>query len=236
MSRPSRVRSPPRSVREVVVRREFGRAGGFAVADSADGRANSRRNAPPRAAVSCARTRRCDDRSVAVCATLTTLGDGRPHGELARRSDEGHDRHARTSVPGTARRHRRRSIGVDAQDFERRGLLGHHGEALDHRMVSSLARRHRSGAAPVARDDRRVWIDLFDVPRRRGVLGVRNRAIFHCADPFEEPRSTSRSAGRHPLGRRDSRSEVAHRRRDEAKDFERAPCNATSDLGALDLS
>jgi hypothetical protein len=47
---------------------------------------------------------------------------------------------------------------------------------------------------------------------------------------------TSRWPGPRAWGRHDSRPEDAHQRRDEAEDFGRAPCNATSDLAALDLS
>jgi hypothetical protein len=231
-----RVRSPPGSVREAGVQRAFDWAGGFAAADSADDRAKWRQIAPPRAVTWCVRTRRSDDRWVAAGATLTTPCNGRAHAVLARRSDEGHGRHARPAFPGTGRPDRRRLDGVDDPDFARRALLGHPGEVPDHRTASRLGRRYRSGAAHESTGDHRVWIDQFGAPRRHGVLGVRNHANLVRGGPCEERRSTSRSAGRRPLGRRDSRSVVAHRRRDEAKDFERAPCNATKGPQSTDLA
>jgi hypothetical protein len=65
---------------------------------------------------------------------------------------------------------------------------------------------------------------------------VGNHAHLRRAATVEGPRSKIRPIVRRSWGRRDSRSVVAHRRRDEAEDFERAPYNATSDLRTPGLS
>ncbi len=127
---------------------------------------------------------------------------------------------------------RRWRDGDGVRGCARRGHCGHSVAARARRRAWRRGRRSISDpGVPVGRQ---IWSGRCVVRRRREVRGARN-----CANPGRGAcvaalRSRSHWSVRRPSGHHDSRSVVAHRRRDEAWDFERAPCNATK--GASDAN
>jgi hypothetical protein len=206
------------------------------VEDSVADRANSRRSGLRTSAIESAPTNSGDDRWVVAHATATSLCSDRSRGACAqRRSDSVRARRARPVGWGYFRRARRCSVEDDVRDCVRRVLRGRIGVAHGRRRTSSPGWCRYSAEDPGAPDVRQACTDRFAVRRRLEVRDAGNQLNRGHVGPFEELRSTGRSAGPRPSGRHGSRPVVAHRRRDEAKDFERAPDNATKGLLSPDL-
>ncbi len=136
--------------------------------------------------------------------------------------------HASPVEPRGARRGRHCSAEDGARHSSRRDCHGR-SDGAGRRRASSpwrRVRRHDSGA----RGERQAWRGRYDARRRHALRVVRSSGLQGRA--VDEERRSRSGSGPCPWGRHDSRAAVP-RRRDEAKDFWRAPVNATKGASSL---
>jgi hypothetical protein len=170
---------------------------------------------------------RLGDRSISVPVASMGRWSERPRDRFAsRRSARAYGRRVR-GVGSVARRARRCLDGGDARNRARRVRHGRSDGAPDHRRTGILVGCDRSAEHPWKSTAPRAWNDRFAFRRHHGVRAARLSLNRHRADPDAEHRSNRYPVDQYLEGRRDSRSVVAHQRRDEAMDFERAPDNPT---------